>query len=139
MREVDFSARWRSVEMTRGSLGRNDRSFVISSGGVAGVEKSAGTGRVTKRPINVISGVLEHGAGDDNARKCYFSRAEGASGRAGGERLGTIWGIIVRKWGPGGTGCVHYALGLYSSGDSAGGGSARGGDSAGGVSARGPR
>ena len=82
--DLDFSARWRSVEMTRGSLGRHDRSFVISSGGAAGVEKSASTGRVTKRPINVISAVLEHGASDEKANKCNFSRAEGSSGRAGG-------------------------------------------------------
>lgn len=94
---IDFSARCRSVEMTRGSLGRNDRSFVISSGGEAGVEKSASTGRGTVRPDNVPAEVLEHAAGHDNALKCGLGRAGGDPATVLRGRLGTIVPKIVRK------------------------------------------
>ncbi len=85
------------------------------------------------------SEVLEHGAGYEKGHKCKFSRAGGPTDVLGGCRLGTIGGGIVRKWGPGGEGCVHFAIGLFSSGDSAGGGNASGVDVVGGGNARGPR
>ena len=83
MRVVDFSARWRSVEMTRGEVGVGE--LVISSGGAAGVEKSASTRRGTVRPDNVPSEVLEHAAGHDTALKCSLGRV-GGGGRHGRQR-----------------------------------------------------
>lgn len=83
--------------------GRGERAFVISSGGVAGVEKSASTRRGTVRHDNVPSGVLEHGAGYEKARKRNLSRA-GGQRTCWGCWLGTIRDVIVRKCGPRGAG-----------------------------------
>lgn len=90
--------------------------LVISSGGAAGVEKSASTGRGTVRPDNVPAEVLEHAAGHDNALKCGLGRAGGdpatvlgvsvgddsahycTQARTGGHGLRTLCPWIVRKW-----------------------------------------
>lgn len=55
----------------------NHQAIVFSSGGAAEVEKSASTREVTIMPQNVTSAVLEHAVGNENALKCYLSRADG--------------------------------------------------------------